>query len=102
MRFCFQRAFCSIYFIGFLVLVRQGRALIGERGPCPLRSSWKRVRFRDSPSLFFLGCTDRTLALGAWVGLVLSVVAVSGLSEAHGFALSVAVGARSGRSTSRL
>jgi hypothetical protein len=90
-RFCFQRALGFIYFIGFLVLVRQGRALIGERGLLPAPLFVKRRRFRDAPSLFFLRCTDRTLALGAWAGLVLSVVAVSGVSDAYGFALSVAV-----------
>ncbi|MBI3558250.1 MAG: lipase maturation factor family protein [Deltaproteobacteria bacterium] len=91
-RFCFQRALAFVYFIGFLILVNQGLPLLGAQGLLPFKNFLKRVRFWDSPSLFFaVGSSDRAFRALAWLGLGLSVVALTGVSDSHGMAVSTLV-----------
>ena len=90
-RFCFQRALGFIYLIAFLVTAHQFRGLIGEHGLLPAPLYLKQVRFWESPSLFVLDSSDRFLALVAWIGVLLSCVAMSGFSERFGIYFSAAV-----------
>ena len=90
-RFCFQRMLGFIYFIAFLVALNQFRALIGEHGLTPVPLYLKRVRFWDTPSLFWLNSSDRFMAMIALFGVTLSAVAVTGLSERFGIWVSAGV-----------
>ena len=45
----------AIYLIGFVVIVHQWSALLGERGLLPTPAFIKAVPFRLSPSLFIVG-----------------------------------------------
>jgi hypothetical protein len=83
-RFWFQRSLALIYFIGFLIVANQFRALCGENGILPARLFLQRVGFWDSPSLFFIDHSDRAFFIGACLGIVLAVIALSGLSDAFG------------------
>ncbi|HUP58312.1 MAG TPA: lipase maturation factor family protein [Bdellovibrionota bacterium] len=90
-RFWFQRGLGFIYFIGFLILLNQFRALCGENGLLPARLFLKRIDFWDSPSLFFISSSDRFLWAMAALGLLLSVSAMTGLSDAFGLVPSLLV-----------
>ncbi len=90
-RLCFQRALAFIYFIGFLILVNQGKALIGSRGLLPARLFINQIKFWQSPSVFFVNSSDSFLIFGAWFGLGLSVLALTGFSESFGLVFSMLV-----------
>ena len=90
-RFCFQRFLGFIYFIAFLVTLNQFRPLIGEHGLVPARLYLHRVKFWDAPGLFWINDSDRFLALTAWLGLCLSILAATGLGDSFGMFLSVTV-----------
>ncbi len=90
-RFVFQRALAFIYVIGFLILVNQGIPLLGARGLLPVKNFLRRGRFRHSPSLFWLGSSDRVFRALAWLGLALAVLAMTGVSDSHGIVLSTLV-----------
>jgi hypothetical protein len=90
-RFCFQRALGFIYFIALLIALNQWLPLLGEKGLVPVRQYLRRVRFWQAPSLFWLNCSDRfTIGLIGF-GLILSILAMTGVSDAHGIGVSVAV-----------
>ena len=90
-RFCFQRSLGFVYLIAFLIAFNQFRPLVGEQGLLPVPLFLKRVKFWDAPSLFWLNSTDRCFALAALGGIVLSLMALSGLSDRFGLWFSVAV-----------
>jgi hypothetical protein len=90
-RFWFQRSLGLIYLLGFLIALNQFRALCGEHGIMPARLFLKRVGFWDAPSLFWIDHSDTAFLIAASIGLVLAVVALSGLSDAFGYLTSVAV-----------
>ncbi|MDE2290981.1 MAG: lipase maturation factor family protein, partial [Elusimicrobia bacterium] len=88
-RWLFLRAFGVLYAVAFLVLVRQGPALIGSDGLLPAARYLKEAagalgpgRFLAVPSLFWLGCSDAVLHGAAWLGLVLSLVVAAGWANA--------------------
>lgn len=81
-RLVITRALGAIYLIAFLVAVNQFRPLLGERGLLPAPRFLSRVPFRQAPSLFHLGYSDRLLTIAAWVGVVLSAAIVVGLVDA--------------------
>lgn len=81
----------AIYFVAFLTVVRQFKPLLGEHGLLPVPAYLKHVRFRDAPSLFFWNYSDDVLDLVAWIGLIVSVCALSGLTELGEVWVSVAV-----------
>lgn len=76
-----------MYVVAFAILVRQVEPLIGSRGLLPVAPFLERVwRHFDGPaalvrlpSLFWLGCTDRTLELAAWLGLLLGALVLAGV-----------------------
>lgn len=90
-RFCFQRFLGFVYLIAFLVTLHQFRPLIGEQGLLPVPLFLNRVKFWEAPSLFWIEDSDRFLSLLAWGGVILSLLAVTGLSDAFGMGVSVTV-----------
>src|SRR5207248_1123558 len=77
-RLAFQRALALIYLVAFLVTLHQFRPLLGERGMLPVPQFLAAVRFRDAPSIFHLGYTDRRLVVVSWIGVVVSLALVLG------------------------
>ena len=80
-RMLFQRALGAIYFVAFLVALRQFRPLLGERGLLPVRDFTARVPFIASPSVFHWRYSDRFFVVVCWVGLMLAAGAVTGLLD---------------------
>jgi hypothetical protein len=76
-RFIFQRGLALIYLIAFLVAARQFRPLAGEDGLMALADYRERRSFAERPSLFYLRPNDRVIGLAAWLGVVLSAVALA-------------------------
>jgi hypothetical protein len=81
-RLLLQRGMAAIYFVAFLTVVRQFKPLLGERGLLPVPEFVKRSSFAQAPSIFSFGYSDRMLDIVAWTGLILSVGAACGLTEA--------------------
>ena len=80
-RLLLQRAMAAVYLVAFIVVLRQFKPLLGERGLLPVPAFVERIRFRDSPSLFCWRYSDRLLDVVAWTGLLLSAVSLFGLPE---------------------
>ena len=78
-RFVFERGLALIYLIGFIVVVNQFIPLLGERGLLPVPRFVEAVPFRVSPSLFYFRATDVVFRIAGWVGILLSVVALTGI-----------------------
>ena len=87
-RFVVQRGLALVYFIAFLVAANQFVPLLGEHGILPVPRFVEEVPFLASPSLFFLAPRDPAFEGASWLGIALSVFAVSGLSEKRGWLLS--------------
>lgn len=81
-RFLIERGLGLLYLIGFVVAARQFPALAGERGLTPASRLLGRLRFRDAPSVFHLGYSDRRLLVVAWFGAAVSLAIVVGLTAA--------------------
>ncbi len=90
-RFCFQRALGLIYLVAFLATLHQFRPLLGESGLLPVRLYLPRVNFWNAPSLFWLNHSDTAFTVAAVAGIALAVLAVTGISDSFGMALSVTV-----------
>jgi hypothetical protein len=80
-RVLIQRGVAAVYFVAFLNALNQWKALLGARGLLPAGAYLERVSFREAPSLLQFGYSDRRVQGIAWVGLTLSVVALTGVSE---------------------
>ena len=89
-RFLFERGLALVYLIGFIIVVNQFVPLLGERGLQPVPRFVEAVPFRASPSLFFLHPTDAAFRVAGWIGLLLSLVALTGLVQ-HRSAVAAAV-----------
>lgn len=83
-RLALQRGLAFIYLIAFLVALNQFRPLCGERGLLPAPDYLKRMGFRNTPSLFHFFPTDRAFAFFSWTGLVLSILALAGVTDSFG------------------
>lgn len=83
-RFVFQRLLAGIYFTGFLIAFNQFLPLCGANGLLPARLFIKRISFWESPSLFYFFPTDTALLVAACLGLLLSLLALLGVSELFG------------------
>src|SRR5437867_11790413 len=88
-RLCFQHALGGIYLIAFLIAANQFIPLLGERGLQPVRRFLRHVPFRRAPSLFYINCSDGFIMAAIWCGVVLSIFAISGLSESFGLVVSM-------------
>jgi hypothetical protein len=90
-RFLFRRALGIVYLCAFLVVANQYEALHGEDGILPITEYVERIRFRDAPSLFQWVPSDSAIKMCAWTGVALSMLAVTGISDAFGTLFSVFV-----------
>jgi hypothetical protein len=88
-RLAIERGLGVIYFVAFLVALKQFAPLLGERGLLPVPQFVAYVPFRASPSLFHLRYSDRLLRACAWVGLGLSLLVVAGVPDGWPLALEV-------------
>jgi len=89
-RWCVQRGLGATYLVAFVVVLRQFRPLLGERGLLPVPEYLRRRSFWEAPSLFHWRYSDRLLAATAWAGVALAAAAVVGLTEAGPLWLSMA------------
>jgi hypothetical protein len=80
-RFVFERALALIYLVAFACAVNQFVPLLGDRGLLPASRFVRAVPFRSSPSLFHFSSTDTTFRTAAWLGAVLSCLALTGLLQ---------------------
>ena len=80
-RFAIQRALGLIYLIAFINALNQFIPLVGEKGLLPLPGYLNHVKFSDKPSIFHWHYSDRFFRGIAWTGILLSLVAISSLSE---------------------
>jgi hypothetical protein len=83
----FLRAIAFIYFIAFVNCFNQYVPLMGQRGLLPISLFIPRTSWRSHPSLFRWNYSDNTLQLGASIGIVLSIMALSGFSDTNGWPL---------------
>jgi hypothetical protein len=82
-RFVFERFVAALFLIAFVCAANQFVPLLGERGLLPVSRFVSFVPFRASPSLFFFNPTDAAFRAAAWLGIVLSCVALAGVAEAR-------------------
>lgn len=80
-RMIIQRALGVIYLLGFVNALNQFPALCGKNGLVPIGPYLRRISFKRSPSIFHWHYSDRFMKSIAWIGILLSAVALSGLSE---------------------
>jgi hypothetical protein len=80
-RLVFERGLALLYFVAFLVAVHQFIPLLGARGLTPAAQFVREVPFRASPSIFYLRPTDAVFRAAAWTGVLLSLLALSGLVQ---------------------
>ncbi|MBT0993753.1 lipase maturation factor family protein [Cellulomonas sp. DKR-3] len=76
-----QHGVAAVYAIAFVVVLRQFRPLLGERGLLPVPRFVERVPWRRSPSLFQWRYSDRLLVGVGWAGLVVALALVVGLPQ---------------------
>jgi hypothetical protein len=76
-RFLTERALALIYLVAFLVAANQFLPLLGERGLLPVPTFVRAVPFDAAPSLFYFAPTNTTFLTASWVGVLLSLVALS-------------------------
>ena len=90
-RFVMLRLLGAIYAIAFLVAINQIIPLIGEHGLTPVGLYLQRVSdslgsrgagFMRLPSLFWLGHSDTSLLVLAWIGFLLSLLVLCGYANA--------------------
>jgi hypothetical protein len=77
-RFLVQRGVAVAYLIAFVNVRLQFRPLLGERGLLPVPTYLARTGFREAPTLFRWGYSDRLLGVVAWAGIALSAAAAAG------------------------
>ena len=83
-RWLLERGLALIYLVAFLAAVNQFIPLAGERGLLPAPRFLTEVPFRYSPSIFHWFAGDRAFVACAWLGVVLSVVALVGVTSRLG------------------
>lgn len=76
-----QRGVAAVYVIAFVVVLRQFRPLLGERGLLPVPSFTERVPWRAAPSLFGWRYSDRLLVAVGWVGVLVAAALVAGVPQ---------------------
>lgn len=79
----FVRALGLVYLIAFVCSLNQAAPLIGEHGLLPLGPWVRQIPFNRSPSLFYLFPRDWALTAAAWIGIVLSCLAIAGIASRY-------------------
>lgn len=87
----FQRGLALMYLIAFLVAVNQFVPLLGENGLLPVPLFLERANFGFLPSIFRIFPTDAAFVFGAWFGVILSSLALTGVSERFGSIVSIII-----------
>lgn len=72
-RVLFLRSLATIYFVAFLVALKQFPALLGQNGLLPVPQFIHEVPFKSTPSLFYLAYSDQLLQIVACSGMAISV-----------------------------
>ena len=80
-RWVFERALAAIYLVAFIAAATQFVPLLGERGLDPVGRWVQQVPFRASPSLFYFAPRDGVFRACAWLGVGLSLFALSSLPQ---------------------
>lgn len=80
-RFIIQRGVGLSYLIAFLVALNQFKPLVGENGLYSTRHFLDKIPFKKSPSIFYWKYSDSFFTLIAWTGILLSLLAVFGISD---------------------
>ena len=80
-RWIFERGLALIYLVAFLVALNQFVPLLGQRGLMPADRFVAEVPVRASPSLFYLRATDAAFRAAAWAGVLLALLALSGVVQ---------------------
>lgn len=81
-RLLLQRGMAAMYLVAFVNVVCQFKPLLGERGLLPAPEYLSGLSWRQAPTVFLFGYSDRWLTIAGWTGVVLSVFGVVGLTEA--------------------
>ena len=82
-RFVFQRGLALVYLSAFLCALNQFGPLLGEKGLLPVPAFVQRTTFRETPSLFHFWPHDAAFTTAAWCGVILSLIALTGLSDRY-------------------
>jgi lipase maturation factor len=90
-RWLFERALAAIYLVAFIAAAVQFVPLLGEHGLEPVGRWIEQVPFRASPSLFYLFPKDGAFRACAWLGVALSIFALSSIPQKTDPWLSAAV-----------
>jgi hypothetical protein len=80
-RLLIQRGMAAIYLVAFLSVIRQFKPLLGEKGLLPVPEFLRRTSWRETPSVFHWRYSDRLLDVVAWSGLIISALALFGITE---------------------
>src|SRR2546423_15187902 len=73
----FEGGLAGIYLVAFAAAAVQFVPLLGEHGLEPVGRWIEQVPFTASPSLFYLFPKDMAFRSAAWLGVVLSIAALS-------------------------
>src|SRR6056297_462345 len=90
-RFIIQRGLGLTYLLAFIVALNQFSPLSGENGLLPISQFLNRISFKRSPSIFHWHYSDRFFSWIAGTGIFLSLLALTGLSDAGPLWLSMLV-----------
>src|SRR5262245_1872896 len=90
-RWLFERGLAIMYLVAFVVTLNQFLPLAGERGLLPAGPYLSEVPFRFTPSIFHWTASDGAFRACAWIGMGLSLVALSGIPARFGVLPSAAV-----------
>src|ERR1700686_3094241 len=83
-RLVFEKALAMVCLIAFMAAVNQFKPLLGEHGLLPVTLFVKQAAFKETPSLFFFYPQDIAFTGGAWAGVVLSCIVLTGLAGRFG------------------
>src|ERR1044071_6046701 len=83
-RWLFERALAALYLVAFIAAAKQFVPLLGEHGLEPVGRWINAVPFRSSPSLFYFIPKDYAFRAAAWLGIGLSIIALSSLPQRLG------------------
>ncbi len=80
-RLLLERGIAFICFIAFLNAWNEFIPLLGQHGLLPVRNFIQQVPFRSAPSFFYWFPQDRAFAVGAALGMLLSLLVVTGIAS---------------------